>query len=80
VVQDNAHCPGLLMGKGNAAVVSTSDWKEKALSVEDAAHTTLATDKMQSSLLIKQFSRWFMLMVSSFGHKAWCHLGYTVFC
>jgi len=45
----------LLKHKGNATVVSTSDWIEKALLIEDVAHMTLATDKMQSSLLIKQF-------------------------
>jgi len=43
------------MGKGNATVVSTSDWKEKALVVVDPAHTTLATDPTQSSLFIKRF-------------------------
>jgi hypothetical protein len=55
MVQDNTHRTGLLMGKGNATVVSTSDWKEKAFLVEDPAHTTLATDQTQSSLFIKWF-------------------------
>jgi len=70
----------LLKGKATATVVSTSDWIEKALLVQDPAHTTLATDKMQSGVLIKQFFRFFMLMVNICGHKALCYLGYTVFC
>jgi hypothetical protein len=78
MMQDNTHRTGLLMGKGNATVVSTSDWKENAFLVEDPPHTTLATDQTQSSLLIKQFFRCFMLMVNSCGRKAWCYLGYTI--
>jgi hypothetical protein len=68
------------MAKGIAAVVSTCDWKEKALLVEDPAHSTLATDPTQSSLLIKRFFCHFMLMVNSCGHMAWCYPGCTVFC
>jgi hypothetical protein len=67
------------MGKGNAMVDSTSNWKEKALLVEDPAHATLATDPTQSSL-IQRFYHCFMLMVNSCGHKAWFYLGYRVFC
>lgn len=55
MVQDNTHLAGLVIGKGNAAVVITSNWKERFLLVEDLAHTTSATDLTQSTLLIKRF-------------------------